>query len=297
MLKLAVFTGASPRHKRFVLELEAHFQDKIEILWVATKGNKKNRLLPTKLEDKREALNNHSNASIIIELTSKLKTIGLKKAYKTFFNRVIEKAFKKSLFVFHALLIKKAERFYYPNIGKQKSKQVITSNPNSNDIETLLKEFTPDLFVSFGGPIYKKHIYGVAKIAINQHAGISPCYKGSYTTEQAILRADFKHVGVTVHHISDLVDEGAIINTERLQLSEFDSPARIFVRNCALGNDLLIRTIEKYINKMTISGQVQSNEGTTYFAKDMGAAQLASLYFSYFIGNQQSQIKRANNEN
>ena len=36
MLKLAVCIGSALRHQRFINELELHFQNRVEILWVAS---------------------------------------------------------------------------------------------------------------------------------------------------------------------------------------------------------------------------------------------------------------------
>lgn len=299
MLKLAVFTGSSLRHKRLINELELHFKDSVEILWVVSQKVSESDNVDKK-SDMRKRITNFTNEHKLIVLISKFKTVGYKKALKNMFFSVIEKIFKKVFLLFHAFMIKRAEHFYYPNLRRFNpcnAEKIVTQSPNSKEIENRLTNFQPDMFISFGGPIYKQHIYSKAKVAINQHAGVSPFYKGSYTTEQAILRSDYNNIGVTIHHVSNLADEGAIIKIEKLQLNEYDSPAKIFIRNCALGNDVIISTIDNYIANNDITGIQQDNKGLTYFAKHLSASHLAVLYIGYFFGYLNKQIKLLKYEN
>jgi len=145
--------------------------------------------------------------------------------------------------------------------------------------------------------MYVADIYDSAEVAINQHAGISPYYKGSYTTENALLKSDFRCIGSTVHLLSDFADEGAIVSKKTLHLKELDSPAKIFIRNCALGNEMILNVVGSIVKGESVTGQRQEDIGTTFYSRDFGAADLAILYLSYFLGFLHKQILLSKNEN
>lgn len=300
-MKIALFTGGSLRHKRFVIEMVSRFPSDITIVWVESKGMKRsNKQLVGKATEHKVPIVQANKKLAVSSLLSKIKTLGVKKVIVNTLFLSFEKLTKRMFSIFHQLMIKRAESFYYKELVRVEPtvfKKITTPSPNSDEIKAYLEKFEPDLFISFGGPIYKENIFGLSKIAINQHAGIAPKYKGSYTTEMALLHSDISNVGVTIHHVSKLADEGPIIKTEKLHVNEFDSPAKIFVRNCALGNELIFNVINDLLQNRVVESELQIDGGKTYLAKNFGAAEVVTLYVSYFFGSLRNRIKLGNYEN
>ncbi|MFY8273989.1 formyltransferase family protein [Pseudoalteromonas sp. SSDWG2] len=298
MLKIAAFTGSSLRHRRLIHKINSELDTDVKILWVRSKGVKNSKQKINR-ERVKPTPSKPSLLKSLLGLSSKIKTLGLKKATKLLFYSFFEKAFKKPLLLFHNLMILREEKKLiplYPDAELNLYKSIETSDPNSSEIEKVVNDFSPDVFVSFGGPIYREGLYASSKVTLNQHAGMSPKYKGSYTTEQALINGDLKDIGCTVHFISNEADEGAIVSVNTLIMNELDSPARIFVKNCALGTDNLVMALKSFVKKGAIEAIPQERTGRTYFAKEFGAAEIASLYSLYYFGGMMRKIRRLNNE-
>ena len=83
-------------------------------------------------------------------------------------------------------------------------KQKINSmDINTDDFSEILKKYNAYFLITLGGPIIKnKIIKSVNGLALNQHAGHSPEYKGSKTIEWALYNRDLRYLSnvCTSHH-------------------------------------------------------------------------------------------------
>jgi hypothetical protein len=142
---------------------------------------------------------------------------------------------------------------------------VYAEDMNSDSTADMIREVNPYFLFVLGGPLLKKSIIEIAPVGINQHAGWSPEYKGSFTTHQALYQHRLDFVGSTVHLITTAADAGAILRRAPITLTEDESPAQVFMNVVALGNELLIdsvRDIQAADESINIFEQPRS--GMTY---------------------------------
>lgn len=131
-------------------------------------------------------------------------------------------------------------------------------------IDGIIDRNQTNFLLVSGGPIIPNRIFSKFTYAINQHAGISPLYKGSLTNEQALFRRDIDNIGSTVHLISSYVDGGSILKQGRVAFKRNDDPSDIFVRSVLLGTELVVAVLDEYARhgNLTVISSNSDNEIT-----------------------------------
>ncbi|MCG8668815.1 MAG: hypothetical protein MI867_05335 [Pseudomonadales bacterium] len=141
---------------------------------------------------------------------------------------------------------------------------------NSEPFIEKLKAHNAYFLCTLGGPLYKKGVLESVKGAtINQHAGHSPDYKGSSTTEWALFQRNYDQVSSTVHISLTGADSGPIIRRSNPAMARTDSSYKIFSRVVALGTEMMIEAVEEIIEKGSITVFDQAPDaGRTYTSLD-----------------------------
>jgi methionyl-tRNA formyltransferase len=121
---------------------------------------------------------------------------------------------------------------------------MITDSVNSDTVFSRLVEIKPDLILDHGTAIVKDHILGTSYLALNLHYGLSPYYRGMYTTEWALLNWDPYNIGVTIHQMSKHIDGGSIVTQKRVQINRNDTAALINMRLTLTGTELILKIIK-----------------------------------------------------
>ncbi|MEO7996792.1 MAG: formyltransferase family protein, partial [Gemmatimonadaceae bacterium] len=111
-------------------------------------------------------------------------------------------------------------------------------------------------------------LHAVRGVAINQHAGYSPDYKGNQTTYQALYHRDLRRVGATVHITTTGADAGPILRRSNPCLTAFDTSISVAERVVALGTEMMIECVHEIRNTGRIQTFAQPLSGVTYLAKD-----------------------------
>lgn len=103
-----------------------------------------------------------------------------------------------------------------------------------NDERTvdLLKNLRTDLIVTVGGPILKKQIIKMAnKGIINFHTSLLPAYRGVYPEFWQLYNNAKSSVGVTIHYLTENMDEGDIILQEKTPATMIETPHQLHLKN------------------------------------------------------------------
>jgi folate-dependent phosphoribosylglycinamide formyltransferase PurN len=96
-----------------------------------------------------------------------------------------------------------------------------TSDVNSDEALSLLRQYGPDLIVYTGGGILRRPLIDIPAVGvINAHSGLLPEYRGMNVTEWALLNGD--EIGITVHFIDPGIDTGRILFTRRIEITPED---------------------------------------------------------------------------
>src|SRR5688572_20993558 len=94
------------------------------------------------------------------------------------------------------------------------------ADPNARDFVQTLRELDPYFLLSLGGPLYRPEVLDCARgIALNQHAGWSPTFRGSNTVGWALYHRQLGGVGTTAHSTTAELDGGPIPRRSQAALS------------------------------------------------------------------------------
>jgi methionyl-tRNA formyltransferase len=123
----------------------------------------------------------------------------------------------------------------------------------------LVRSLAPEVIVVRGCGILRKEVLSTASIgAINPHYASLPAYRGVDVTEWSMLHGD--PCAVSVHWVTEEVDTGAVIVTERIEIGGAKSLGDLRERCAALAVILFARAL-----------QLISTTGESYRAHPGGA--------------------------
>ncbi len=136
-----------------------------------------------------------------------------------------------------------------------------------------MQTFKPDItVVASYGHILPKRVIDMPKLDIlNIHPSLLPKYRGPSPIAGALLAGD-SEVGVTVMTVLPKVDSGHILAQSTLNTTDEDTTASLTPKLFAMGADLLIDTIPRWISGQ-IKPEPQDDSKATYtkmFTKEDG---------------------------
>jgi folate-dependent phosphoribosylglycinamide formyltransferase PurN len=171
---------------------------------------------------------------------------------------------------------------------------VVVDNPNDPAVVTAMRELRPYFLLTHGGPIYGKTLLEVARgVAINQHSGWAPEFKGSNTTDWALYHRSLDYVGCTVHVPISAVDAGPILRRSRPCFVGDESPEAIFVRVAALGTELMIDVVKEIIRSHEITVYDQpAHAGRTWLGSELTGRIFRSIERDYRDGWLREELRR-----
>lgn len=147
----------------------------------------------------------------------------------------------------------------------------LVEDPNSAETIAFVKSLDPYFILTLGGSIYSKELRDCARgLALNQHDGWCPEYRGSNTIDWALYHRDLPKVSNTVHILTDGMDSGPILRRSSACLAVDDTPKSCFARSVALGTELMCEVVGDLMQtrKARIFPQPQF-VGYTYRGRDL----------------------------
>ncbi|MEC9375441.1 MAG: formyltransferase family protein [Pseudomonadota bacterium] len=168
------------------------------------------------------------------------------------------------------------------------------SDVSSTEFVQEIRDIAPYFFLSLGGPLYRQELLDcITGVAINQHAGHSPDYKGTHTTEWALYHRNLTCISSTVHVTTSGADAGPILRRSNPCIFPDDTPATIFLRVAALGTELMIETVQSMIsNNSYVIFPQPITKGMTYIGKNMPPHVLRSVFRDFKKGWLQDELLR-----
>ncbi len=127
-----------------------------------------------------------------------------------------------------------------------------------------LKAWAPDLIVVAAfGQILRPEVLDLPRFGcINVHASLLPRWRGAAPIQACILAGDAES-GVTIMQMDPGIDTGPMLSQRAIRLAEDETGGSLFERISALGAELLLETLPRYISG-EIAPQPQPAEGATY---------------------------------
>ncbi len=141
--------------------------------------------------------------------------------------------------------------------------QVIQPNKIKEDYQSIV-DLNPDLIITCAyGQIIPEIVLNTPKYGcINVHASLLPKYRGGAPIHYSIINGE-KETGVTIMEMVKKMDAGNIISQKAIDIDIKDTTATLFDKLMIVGRDLLLETIQPYVNK-EIETIVQNEEEVTF---------------------------------
>ncbi len=108
----------------------------------------------------------------------------------------------------------------YPAIGPA-TKYLHAPSPNAPEVETFLREISPDLVIARCKTLLKESVFSIPRDGtFVMHPGICPQYRNAHGCFWALARQDRANVGMTLLKINRGVDTGPVHGYFRCQFDE-----------------------------------------------------------------------------
>ena len=124
--------------------------------------------------------------------------------------------------------------------------------PNKlKDINFLntIKSLNPDLFVVVAFRMLPEVLINIPKYGcINLHSSILPNYRGAAPINWVIINGE-KETGVTTFFINKKIDEGDIIDSEKVLISSYETAGTLHNKLMKIGADLVTKTVKNIFNE------------------------------------------------
>ena len=145
------------------------------------------------------------------------------------------------------------------------------SDPNSPVVISQVASLNPYLIVTLGGAIYRQKLLNTAEgLALNQHDGWYPDYKGTGTVDWTLYHRDITRLGNTVHILTSSLDGGPILRRSTACLLGNDTRESCFARIVALGTELMCEVVADVIRNDHLTVYDQGDgRGFTYLGADL----------------------------
>lgn len=276
--KIIIFTGGDLRHQRFALRLQKEFPQLVAAYYqfddsVKLRYKKKQKIKTNKPEWSIKKVIQYLEIRKIIE-----KPFHIFNVFRKIRNYLlIKKLYKKDKNIEFETFNREVN--YLEKFSIVKKNKINPGDVNTSEFCESLKKHNAYFLLSLGGPLLSdKIINSVKGLAINQHAGNSPIFRGAGTILWALYHRDIKSLSNTVHITETAADSGPIIRKSNICIHHGDSPQKLFFKSVALGTELMIEVVNEIISNETILVFDQPKYiGSTYVIKDFTNDELVSI--------------------
>lgn len=136
---------------------------------------------------------------------------------------------------------------------------------NDPDTVRLIERLNPDVGVLMNTRRIHKQVLSVPKHGfLNLHLSALPKYGGLESIFWALYHGE-KEIGVTVHCVSEGIDEGAVVNQKMIPVGILDDEDTLYAKALWLGTAMMVKTL-KNLESGTIERKSQDKTGASYFS-------------------------------
>ena len=255
--RIVVITGGELRHDRFALRLQAEFPGLV-VAWLrvvpasrrTTPGRTRRfdrlRKLPDTLCEVLapgpQILLSLSGWHIVIQRSRALLWRVGRRAVARFTREASQRTVEERMFGDEIERLKKTADLT----------PTLIEDPNSAESITFVESLEPYFILTLGGAIYGKALRDCARgLALNQHDGWCPEYRGTDTVAWALYHRDLAKIANTVHILTSGMDSGPVLRRSTACLAVDDTPESCFARSVALGTELMCETVRELLQTKT----------------------------------------------
>jgi peptidoglycan/xylan/chitin deacetylase (PgdA/CDA1 family) len=141
---------------------------------------------------------------------------------------------------------------------------LVTANLHSPEALEFVRTLRPDLGIVYGTRILKPELFDIPRQgSINIHKHKVPDYRGGGPAGLWELLDGQTEVGITVHRVTEKVDEGAVVQASVIPIDPFDNLTSLDLKADVVGNDLIVRAVAGF-TRGTLQEKAQKGPGRTF---------------------------------
>ena len=139
---------------------------------------------------------------------------------------------------------------------------------HSNFVLQTIAKIQSKVGFIFGAPLLRKELFQLPEYGcVNIHTGLVNHYRGVDSSLWAMYDNRPDLIGTTLHYIDESIDAGNIIDTDVIDVDQYDSLDTLFYKSCQVGFRLLSNNLDDIIaNKVT--KKILKTKGKLYQNKD-----------------------------
>ncbi|MDZ7841060.1 MAG: formyl transferase [Gammaproteobacteria bacterium] len=254
-MNIVVLIANGARHHHFALTIMEAFPDENVLVAVEPKGNRPRRL----------ATQRWASSGRVVSARNRLMN-QIFKSDRTRFSQersaTISRYFEWATAQFEEVV---GDRI----VATTQKGESINDTPY---VERLAK-CAPDIIAVMGTGLIGRRIIELPRLAaINQHAGLSPYYRGGGTNMWPIVNGEPQYCGVTVHRLTTGVDAGPIIHHGLPVIEHDDNAHSINCKALLIGARLTVKAIRDVMEGRGVAVP-QWRRGRLYNNRDINAWQ------------------------
>ena len=251
--RIVIFTGTALRHDRFALRIQRDFGERVVGWFQVARASQ----LP--LSGPKPSEHYYRSLKELVENPRKLLRLPLEageRILRALSRRPSQEEEEERLFGDEVRSLRKTAHL----------QPVRVSDPSAPAVVEAVEGLRPYLILTLGGAIYSERLLKAARgLALNQHDGWCPAYKGTHTVDWALFHRDIAHIGSTIHILTQGLDAGPIVRRSTACLVKGDTRESCFARVVALGTELMCEVVAEVIraDQLTVYDQ-PGGQGFTY---------------------------------
>ena len=171
----------------------------------------------------------------------------------TLINRIVK---KRATITFDAPVKTLAQKLEIP----------VSTPTNKEEFNQIINTYKPDIIIVIAyGMILSSEIVN-NYYCVNAHASLLPQYRGASPIQAALLNNDTQS-GVTLIHMNDKMDEGAILSKKACTIAETDNFLSLHDNLALLAASACVEWIKLYTNNKITTETKQDHSQATYCKK------------------------------
>jgi len=213
----------------------------------------------------------------------------IKKSKINIFKYIFETTFVKPQFTEKNFFKKEENTFEKKNFFKSVTKNIDEKkviklmNINSKKSVQILKKLKIDLGIVFGCRKINQNIIDQFKFGlINIHRGVIQKYRGLDSDLWAILKKDFKNIGVCLHLIDKNLDTGSIIQQKKIKIKKGMKIFHIRYFTTLLATQMIINLFKKSSKNLRFPKK-QTKLGSYYSFMPYNEKNNAKIIFDKYV--------------
>lgn len=150
--------------------------------------------------------------------------------------------------------------------GRYNCNYTVIPDPNGEEFLATLERLCPDVVLSFSAPvIFHPKLLSIPRLGcINLHCSYLPYYAGLLPSFWVLYHNE-SETGATVHYMDSHIDNGAILDQEKVPITPDMTMFELIQRTKNIGGNLVRRVLSRMLKGESIPPQANCSEDGSYY--------------------------------